>query len=106
MKLDFETKYSIGDRVLVNYIAQCDGSVQQYESNMVSFFQKGDILKTEEGTIDSIIVFKGKDGGLKITYGVILDNYMYNNDYHVEIGREYRIARKLEMRQVTFGFEV
>ena len=106
MKLDFETNYSIGDRVLVNYVAQGDGRTYHHDSNMISFFHKGDILKTEKGTIDSIIVFQGKDGGLKITYGVMLDNYMYDYNYHVEIGREYRIARKLEMRQVTFGFEV
>lgn len=106
MKLDFETNYSIGDRVLVNYVAQGDGQTHHHDSNMTSLFHKGDILQSEKGTIDSIIVFQGKDGGLKVTYGVMLDDYMYDHEYHVEIGAEYRIARKLEMRQVTLGVEV
>lgn len=106
MKLNFETNYSIGDRVLVDYVAQGDGQIHHHDSNMMSLFHKGDILQSEKGTIESIIVFQGKDGGLKITYGVMLDDYMYDHEYHVKIGAEYRIARKLEMKQVTFGIEV
>ena len=105
MKLNFETNYSIGDRVLVNYVAQGDGRTQHH-GNVFSFFHKGDILKTEKGTIDSIIVFKDTDNKMKVTYGVTLDNYMYDHEYHVKIGREYHIARKLEMCQATFNFEV
>ena len=81
MKLNFETKYNIGDRVLVNYVAQGDGQTHHHDSNMMSLFHKGDILQSEKGTIESIIVFMGSDGRFRVRYGIELDNYMYDNEY-------------------------
>ena len=48
MKLNFETNYSIGDRVLVNCVALGDGQTHHRDSGMISFFHKGDILYTEK----------------------------------------------------------
>ena len=106
MKLNFETNYSIGDRVLVNCVALGDGQTHHHDSNMMSLFHKGDILQSEKGTIESIIVFMGSDGRLKVRYGIELDNYMYDNDYHIETGAMYRIERKLQTQKMTFGIEV
>ena len=106
MKLNFETNYSIGDRVLVNCIAQSDGKTHHHDSSMTSFFHKGDILHTEKGTIESIIIFNGSDDRLKVRYGIELDNYIYDNEYHIETGGMYQIERKLQIQKMTFGMEV
>ncbi len=106
MKLNFETNYSIGDRVLVNCVALDDGQTNHRDSSMISFFHKGDILYTEKGTIESIIVFMGSDGRLKVRYGIELDDYIYDNEYHIETGAMYQIERKLQIQKMTFGIEV
>ncbi len=106
MKLNFETNYSIGDRVLVNYVAQCDGQTHHRDSGAISFFHKGDILHTEKGTIESIIVFMGNDGRLKVRYGIELDEYIYDYEYHIETGGMYQIERKLQIQKMTIGIEV
>lgn len=108
MKLkNFETTYSIGDRVLVNCFALgVEQPIHHDGGGTILFFPKGDILYTEKGTIESIIIFKDSDGRFKVRYGIELDNYIYDNEYHVETGGMYQIERKLQIQKMIFGVEV
>ena len=99
MKLKFNTIYGIGDRVLVNYIAQGDGSTHNKETGLTRFFHKGKILQTGKGTVKSIIVYED-EGEYKITYCVELDECMCNNKYQVVIGKEYVIERKVIFKEL------